>query len=154
MATANDTKKATDTKDAKEKKGFTPKGKYHYAVGRRKTAVARVRLYPKGSGGIEVNGKDIEVYSQTETISEIIKKPLTQAGMLEGSDVTVRVVGGGFKSSAEAISLGISRALLKHDENIRASLKPLGLLKRDPRKKERKKPGLKRARRAPQWAKR
>ena len=147
-------KKDAPAKDVKEAKSVTPKGKYYYAVGRRKTSVARVRLYMKGSGGIEVNSKMLKDYAQTQIIAEIIKKPLIQAGLLETSDVTIRTSGGGFKATAEAISLGISRALLLHDANLRASLKPLGLLKRDPRKKERKKPGLKRARRAPQWAKR
>ena len=151
MATSKTT---TETKAETGKKGFSPKGRYHYALGRRKTSTARVRVYPKGSGVVEVNGKTLADYAQTATIKNIIERSLTQAGTLKDMDVTVRVLGGGFKSQAEAISLGISRALLKHDEGLRGALKPLGLLKRDPRKKERKKPGLKRARRAPQWAKR
>lgn len=159
MATSKTT---TESKEKVEKKPatkdagktFIPKGKYHYALGRRKTSTARVRLYPKGSGMIEINSKSLKDFAQTNTIKNVIERALTQAGALKDMDVTVRVLGGGFKSQAEAISLGISRALLLHDENLRGALKPLGLLKRDPRKKERKKPGLKRARRAPQWAKR
>ena len=142
------------TAKEKERKSLAPKGKYHYAVGRRKTSVARVRLYPKGSGGIEINEQSFEKYAPTDTVRKIIIKPLIQAGALENMDVTVRVQGGGKMSQADAVSLGVSRALLLHDENLRGALKPLGLLKRDPRKKERKKPGLKRARRAGQWAKR
>jgi small subunit ribosomal protein S9 len=147
----------TATKTSKKEEGKTTTkrtGKYLYAIGRRKSSVARVRVYKKGTGIVEVNGKKMEDYFGRKDLQSLIRKPLTQVGISDTADVTVRVLGGGDRGQADSISLGISRALIKGDEDLRKSLKPLGLLTRDPRVKERKKYGLKRARRAPQWAKR
>jgi len=127
---------------------------YLYAVGRRKKAIARVRLYKKGEGKITVNEKDYSVYFPTAELKKIITDPIKAVGMTKDLDFTIKVVGGGPKGQAEAVRHGIARALVVLDKELRATLKPEGFLKRDPRRKERKKPGLKRARRAPQWAKR
>ncbi len=132
----------------------TKKLPYIYAVGRRKTAVARVRYYKKGEGEIEVNGQPFDQYFDTKEMHSIVKSPLKLANMLEEGKITIRVVGGGKKSQSESVRLGIARALLKLNEDLRQTFKESGYLTRDSRKKERKKPGLKRARRAPQWSKR
>jgi small subunit ribosomal protein S9 len=134
-------------KDAKKK------NEYLYAVGRRKTATAQIRLYKKGEGKITVNQKPIEQYFTVEE-QDIVKTPLKLIGQFEKLDVTVRALGGGKHSQAEAVRHGISRALIQLNPNFRKPLKKAGFITRDPRKKERKKPGLKRARRAPQWQKR
>ncbi|MBN2585433.1 30S ribosomal protein S9 [Patescibacteria group bacterium] len=128
-------------------------GKYHYGTGRRKTATARVRLY-EGSGQVVINGKPSKIYLAPASLLDIILQPLIAVGMKERFDVSVVVAGGGPKSQTEAIRHGIARALLDVDVTLRKTLKSAGLLTRDPRAKERKKPGLKRARRAPQFAKR
>lgn len=127
---------------------------YLYAVGRRKTAVARVRYYKKGEGELEVNGKTVKDYFDTAEQCGIVESPLKLTNLFGSGKVTVRVLGGGKKSQAESVRLGIARVLLKVDEALKDSLKHAGYLTRDSRKKERKKPGLKRARRAPQWSKR
>ena len=127
---------------------------YIYALGRRKTSVARVRLRAEGSGTIKINGKDADAYFTTYELRNTIKNPLKISGQETGVDVTATVTGGGVKGQAEAVRLGISRALVALNPIYRKTLKKLGYLMRDPRKKERKKPGLKRARRAPQWSKR
>lgn len=119
---------------------------YFYGLGRRKTAVARVRLLP-GKGVLIVNNQNLEPES-------LIIEPLTLVGQDTKYDISAIVTGGGKYSRLEAIRLGVARALLQVDPNNRQSLRKAGFLTRDPREKERKKPGLKRARRAPQWAKR
>ena len=128
-------------------------GKYFEATGRRKTANARVRLYQDKGKRIIINGRDYKSYLPTAEAIKLVELPLRTAGFLDSS-VVAQVRGGGIAGQADAVSHGISRVLLKIDKDLRVSLKPLDLLTRDPRQKERKKPGLKRARRAPQWAKR
>lgn len=128
--------------------------KFIYAVGRRKRAVARVRLYPKGSGKLIVNEKELNAYFPTSMLQDTAVAPLTEAGELEHYDVEVKVHGGGVRGQAESIRHGVARALVLAEPELRAQVKKAGYLTRDARKKERKKPGLKRARRAPQWAKR
>ena len=127
---------------------------YIYAVGRRKTSIARVRLYQNGEGDIVVNNKKYDQYFPYFEWKDIVTSPLKAVGMLKKFNFTVRVVGGGIKSQVVAVRSGISRALLKMDGDLRKTLKPLGYITIDSRQKERKKPGLKRARRAPQWQKR
>jgi small subunit ribosomal protein S9 len=127
---------------------------YFYGTGRRKTAVARVRLLP-GTGAITVNSKTLQEYFGGRQLHEIvITSPLRQVNRLGQFNVTVKVVGGGSSGQAGAIRHGIARALLQADETLRPALKKAGFLTRDPRMKERKKPGLKRARKAPQYTKR
>ena len=122
-------------------------------TGRRKSAVARVRLVP-GEGKIIINKRDVEEYIPFETLREVIKQPLKLTQTLGSYDVLVNVQGGGFTGQAGAIRHGIARALLQVDPDFRPTLKQVGLLTRDPRMKERKKYGLKGARRAPQFSKR
>jgi small subunit ribosomal protein S9 len=122
------------------------KAKYFYGTGRRKTAVARVRLYP-GSGKITINGKDSGL--SDETVS-----PLKLVGKIGSYDISVTVSGGGTTGQNEAMRHGIARALVVSNSEYRSSLKKAGYLTRDSREVERKKPGLKKARRAPQWSKR
>lgn len=123
-------------------------------VGRRKRATARVRLQRSGKGEIVVNCKPLVSYFQAIMHQNIVTEPLPMVGLLGEADVSVKVEGGGLHSQAEAIRLGIARALVEHNEEWRQVLRKMGWLTRDSRIKERKKPGLKRARRAPQWAKR
>lgn len=125
----------------------------YYGTGRRKTSVARVRLIP-GEGKIIINDRDIEEYFGMEPLRIMVKQPLELTGTLGKFDVIAKVEGGGFSGQAGAIRHGISRALLKVDEGFRPILKKAGFLTRDPRMKERKKYGLKGARRAPQFSKR
>lgn len=128
-------------------------GKYLEAVGRRKTSVARVRLF-QGSAGMTVNGKDYKHYFPTEEMQKIVEAPFSKANPSAQFSVSALIKSGGIHSQAEAMRHGISRALLLFDKNLRTTLKQQGYLKRDPRMKERRKFGLKKARRAPQWAKR
>lgn len=125
----------------------------YIGTGRRKSSVARVRLVP-GNGKIVINGRDVESYIPFAALIEVIKQPLVATETLGSYDVLVNVNGGGFTGQAGAIRHGIARALLQADPAYRATLKPAGLLTRDPRMKERKKYGLKGARRAPQFSKR
>lgn len=125
----------------------------YYGTGRRKKAVARVRLVP-GEGKITINGRDIDDYFGMETLKLIVRQPLVLTGTLNKFDVIANVRGGGFTGQAGAIRHGISRALLEADRELRPVLKKAGFLTRDPRMKERKKYGLKKARRAPQFSKR
>ena len=125
----------------------------YQAVGRRKKAIARVRLVP-GDGKVVINGRDIDNYFGLETLKLIVRQPLAVAGVESKFDIVVRVAGGGVSGQAGAIHHGLSRALLVYDENLRGELKKAGFLTRDPRMKERKKYGLKAARRAPQFSKR
>ena len=126
---------------------------YYYGTGRRKSSVARVRLYP-GTGKVPINDRDIDDYFGLETLKVIVRQPLELTGTSEKLDVVCRVQGGGFTGQAGAIRHGIARALLVYDPNLRPELKKAGFLTRDPRMKERKKYGLKGARRAPQFSKR
>ena len=126
---------------------------YFYGTGRRKNSVARVRLY-NGTGKITINDRDIDDYFGLETLKLIVRQPLAVAGVEGKFDIVVRVAGGGVSGQAGAIRHGLSRALLVYDENLRGELKKAGFLTRDPRMKERKKYGLKAARRAPQFSKR
>ncbi len=129
--------------------------RYLYAVGRRKTAVAQVRLYPVAkTEGTIVNGKDVLAYFGTPALVADALLPLKTVGMEETFTITVVVRGGGLHGQAGAIKLGVARCLIKHDVLLRATLKAQGFLTRDSRAVERKKPGLKKARRAPQWSKR
>ena len=126
---------------------------YFYGTGRRKNSVARVRVY-NGTGKITINDRDIDDYFGLETLKLIVRQPLAVAGVEGKFDIVVRVAGGGVSGQAGAIRHGLSRALLVYDENLRGELKKAGFLTRDPRMKERKKYGLKAARRAPQFRKR
>ena len=128
------------------------KGKFTEAIGRRKTATARLRFY-KGDGLIIINGVGAEKYFTEEQLA-IINQPLKLAGLLKDFNISVNVAGGGKKGQAEAVRHGIARALLLINPELRVSFKVKNWITRDARKKERKKPGLKKARRAPQWAKR
>ena len=132
---------------------YTSAKPYFYGTGRRKKSVARVRLYP-GTGSIVINGKDIDEYFGLETLKLIINQPLDVTSTVGKYDIVANVVGGGISGQAGAIRHGIARALLIADETTRGALKAAGLLTRDPRMKERKKYGLKAARRAPQFSKR
>ncbi len=126
---------------------------FFYGTGRRKSSVARVRLY-NGSGTITINKRDIDDYFGLESLKLIVRQPLNTTNTLGKLDVVVNVGGGGVSGQAGAIRHGIARALLQYDENLRGDLKKAGFLTRDPRMKERKKYGLKAARRAPQFSKR
>ena len=129
------------------------KGSYFYADGKRKTSIARVRLYENGKGDIIVNNRPVDDYFFGILVGKI-RAPLKLANAQKIFDITVKVVGGGVNSQADAIRHGISKALLQYDPELRQAMKKAGFLTRDSRVKERKKYGLKRARRAPQWAKR
>ena len=126
---------------------------YFYGTGRRKHSVARVRVY-NGTGKMTINGRDINDYFGLETLKLIVRSPLVLLGLEGKYDVVVRVSGGGVSGQAGAIRHGLSRALLQFDPELRSTLKKAGFLTRDPRMKERKKYGLKAARRAPQFSKR
>ena len=132
---------------------YTSAKPYFYGTGRRKKSVARVRLYP-GSGVITVNGRDIDEYFGLETMKLIVNQPFAVTDTTGKFDIVANVNGGGFSGQAGAIRHGVARALLAADETYRPLLKKAGLLTRDPRMKERKKYGLKAARRAPQFSKR
>lgn len=125
----------------------------YQAVGRRKKAIARVRLIP-GEGKIVINGRDIDNYFGLETLKMTVRQPLVLTSLEGRYDVLVNVYGGGLSGQAGAIRHGISRALVKADPELRPAIKKAGFLTRDPRMKERKKYGLKAARRAPQFSKR
>ena len=127
---------------------------YFYGTGRRKKSVARVRLY-NGTGNVTINGRDINDYFGLETLKVIVRQPLVLTALTEKFDIECRVAGGGVTGQAGAIRHGIARALLQfNSEELRPQLKKAGFLTRDPRMKERKKYGLKAARRAPQFSKR
>ena len=124
-----------------------------YGTGRRKSSIARVRLV-EGKGAITINGKNIDEYLGTDTLKVIVRQPLTATNTTDKYDVICKVQGGGFTGQAGAIRLGIARALLEANNEYRPTLKSAGFLTRDPRMKERKKYGLKKARKAPQFSKR
>ncbi|MBO5339349.1 MAG: 30S ribosomal protein S9 [Clostridia bacterium] len=132
---------------------YTSAKPYFYGTGRRKKSIARVRLYP-GTGVVTINGKNIDEYFGLETLKLIVNQPLEATENVGKYDVVANVVGGGISGQAGAIRHGIARALLVADEANRGVLKAAGFLTRDPRMKERKKYGLKAARRAPQFSKR
>jgi small subunit ribosomal protein S9 len=128
-------------------------GQYYYGLGRRKCAIAQVRLFP-GDGQIIINGRPAQEYLGREVLNLVVQEPLRAVEAGEGFNVVAKVIGGGVTGQAGAIRLGIARALLAADEANRPALRGRGLLTRDARVKERKKPGLKRARKAPQYTKR
>jgi small subunit ribosomal protein S9 len=156
--------KIKETKEVKEvkeveiiKQKKTAPEKYFYAVGRRKTSVAQVRIYQQEKASENdclVNNKKSKEYFPGIPLQNILSAPFRATGLSGKFKFSILVRGGGFKGQAEASRLGISRALIKYDETLRKALKDLGLLTRDSRKVERKKPGLKKARKSPQWAKR
>ena len=127
---------------------------YFYGTGRRKSSVARVRVYPNGTGAITINGRDIDDYFGLDTLKLIVRQPMELTETIGAFDIVCTVAGGGVTGQAGAIRHGLSRALLQYNEETRPVLKKAGLLTRDPRMKERKKYGLKKARRAPQFSKR
>ena len=126
----------------------------YWGTGRRKSAIARVRLIPGGTGAITINGRSIDEYCDLDTLKLIIRQPLVLTETESKYDVFVNVVGGGFTGQAGAIRHGVARALVVAEPELRPALKKAGFLTRDPRMKERKKYGLKKARRAPQFSKR
>ena len=125
----------------------------YYGTGRRKNAVARVRIIP-GKGNIEVNGVSLDEYMPTDVAKIIVKQPLVVTNTEGKYDLIVKVIGGGFSGQAGAIRHGLARALVKANAEFKPALKSAGFMTRDPRMKERKKPGLKKARKAPQFSKR
>ncbi len=133
---------------------YTSKKPYMYGTGRRKSSVARVRLFPNGTGAITINGRDIDDYFGLETLKMVVRQPMVSTDTLGKVDIVATVEGGGVSGQAGALRHGISRALLSVAPEYRAILKKAGFLTRDPRMKERKKYGLKAARRAPQFSKR
>ena len=133
---------------------YKSKKPYHYGTGRRKSSVARVHLFPNGTGSIKINGRDIDDYFGLETLKLIVRQPLAPTETLGKVDIETTVSGGGVTGQAGAIRHGIARALLEMNPEYRPALKAAGFLTRDPRMKERKKYGLKAARRAPQFSKR
>ena len=133
---------------------YQSKKPYLYGTGRRKSSVARVHLFPNGTGAITINGRDIDDYFGLETLKMVVRQPLDLTGNTGKMDIVATVAGGGVSGQAGALRHGISRALLLASEDYRPLLKKAGFLTRDPRMKERKKYGLKAARRAPQFSKR
>ena len=133
---------------------YTPKKPYLYGTGRRKHSVACVRLFANGTGKITINDRDIDDYFGLETLKLIVRQPFSVTDTLGKFDIECKVIGGGVTGQAGAIRHGLSRAMLLVNDEYRAILKKAGFLTRDPRMKERKKYGLKAARRAPQFSKR
>lgn len=132
----------------------TTKNRYIEAVGRRKTAIARVRITPATKSSFTVNDKELKEYFVTEELRMIAEEAVTKSEIAEKFSVTVQVIGGGIHAQAEAVRHGLSRTLVERDEQVKNTLKKLGFLKRDSRQVERKKFGLKKARKAPTWSKR
>lgn len=139
---------------ATQEEAREPARPYLFSVGRRKEAVARVKLYRSGKGVIEVNNRPFTTYFPYFALHETVLAPLRAVGQADKVDIEAKVEGGGMTGQAEAVRLGIARSLIQLNPTFRVSLKRLNFLHRDPRVKERKKYGLKKARRAPQWAKR
>ena len=133
---------------------YQSKKPYLYGTGRRKSSVARVHLFPNGTGSIPINGRDIEEYFGLDTLKMVVRQPLEATGTVGKVDIVATVTGGGVSGQAGALRHGISRALLQVSDENRPILKKAGFLPRHPRMKERKKYGLKAARRAPQFSKR
>ena len=132
----------------------TTTNKYFEAVGRRKTAIARVRLFPAPKAKYEINGKTLEAYFPVKEMQQTAMEAIENGKAAEKFLVTAKIVGGGISAQSEALRHGIARALLVYDIQLRGGLKKLGFLKRDPRAKERRKFGFKKARKSPQWSKR
>lgn len=130
------------------------KGRYIETIGRRKTAVARVRITPSGKSSFTINDKDLDSYFKTDELRRIACESLLKIKLPVKFKITAHVYGGGSSGQADAIRHGVARALVEHDKELRSKLKKAGFLKRDPRAKERRKFGLKKARKAPQWSKR
>ena len=128
--------------------------KYFEAVGRRKTAVARVRITPAKDASFDINGKTLADYFQTEEMQNIITEAFKVSGISQPFAMTVKVSGSGIHAQAEAVRHGVARAVVEYDINLKTPVKKAGLLKRDARQVERKKPGLKKARKSPTWSKR
>jgi small subunit ribosomal protein S9 len=151
MATKKTVKEENDHKENVEKK--VP---YFYAVGKRKTAVAQVKIFAASdtTKEIKVNGKKLEDYFPIARLSDVVKAPFLVTGQQGKFEVMAKVSGGGINAQAEAIRLGIAKSLVKFDETLKKSLRDRGFMTRDSRIVERKKPGLKKARKSPQWAKR
>ena len=133
---------------------YKPKKAFFYGTGRKKSSVARVRIFPEGTGAVTINNREMDNYFGLDTLKLLVRQPFMVTDTLGKFDVVVTVAGGGVTGQAGAIRHGISRALLQVDESYRPLLKKAGLLTRDPRMKERKKYGLKAVRRAPQFSKR
>lgn len=144
----------TEKTKIKEKETKASRGIYYEAVGRRKTSVARVKLFSKGEAGITINEKDSRKYFPTKELQNTIEDPLKKMKLADKFKIQIKVSGGGVSSQAEAVRHGITRSLVKFNVEFRKRLKKAGFLKRDPRVKERRKFGLKKARKAPQWSKR
>ena len=130
------------------------KQRYIETVGRRKTAIARVRIAPSAKASVLVNDKDVDAYFTTDELRRIAVGAITITKLAQKFKITAKIIGGGQNGQAEALRHGIARALIIHDTELRKKVKAAGLLKRDPRAKERRKFGLKKARKAPQWSKR
>lgn len=145
---------ATATKTTTKKPAIKKADKYYQATGGRKTASARVRITPKKSKSFLVNDRALEDYFPTIELQKTVQEPLERAGDITNFAITAKINGGGLNAQAEAMRHGIARALVEYDAELRTLLKKFGFLKRDPRMRERKKFGLKRARRARQWRKR
>jgi small subunit ribosomal protein S9 len=128
--------------------------KYFQAIGRRKTATAQVRVTAGGNGTITVNDRPFEAYFTTGELRRVVSRPLKETGQADKVNISVKTSGGGMSGQADAVSLGIARALMLLEASFRPALKAAGLVTRDQRKKERKKPGKHGARRSPQWRKR
>ncbi len=128
--------------------------KYIEGIGRRKTSIARVRITPAGKISVDINEKDLANYFPVKELQHAALSPIELAAIPQKFKVTVKLMGGGISSQAEAMRHGVARALVAYDPQLRKLLKSAGFLKRDPRAKERRKFGLKKARRAPQWSKR
>lgn len=142
------------TKATSQATDINMSGRYFAAVGRRKTSTANVRLYENGSGQVVIDGKPLATFADVALFSEKIKAPLRLFELQGAFDIVVSVDGGGKSGQTDAINHGVSRALLEYDPLLRKDLKAAGFLTRDPRRVERKKPGLRKARRSPQWSKR
>lgn len=153
-ATTTRAKKKEESAAVSEAPVVSSGSSYIYGLGRRKSSIARVRVIKNGKGLITINGRPMEEYFTTYELRNIVTDALKQTGQEGAVDVSALVEGGGLRGQAESVRLGISRALCELNATYRQVLKKLGYLTRDPREKERKKPGLKKARRAPQWSKR
>lgn len=146
--------KASVAEESTNSEKTSVKGEYIFGLGRRKTSIARVRLYKTGTGKAMVNKKALEVYFPVQELQNMISSVLEVVGLQGAVDIIAEAEGGGIHGQAESVRLGLSRALIILNPTYRKTLKKLGCLTRDPRAKERKKFGLKKARRAPQWSKR
>lgn len=133
---------------------YESKKKYFYGTGRRKSSVARVRVYENGTGSITINGRSIDEYFGLDTLKLLVRQPLVTAELVDKVDIVATVAGGGVSGQAGAIRHGVARALVTMNPEFHTALKAAGFMTRDPRMKERKKYGLKAARRAPQFSKR